>query len=488
MNTPVVDFLRQYPVSGRFHMPGHKGKPFLGCEAWTSLRWPGRITCTRRKGFWRKVRPTPPGFSGRGRLCTARRAPASVSGPCWPWPAGGLGLPGGGGRPECPQSLCLCLRPAGYPGAVAVAGGRQPVQLPPVPGGAGPAADGLSQPPAAVYLTSPDYLGGQADIAAMAQVCHQRNILLLVDNAHGAYLHWLDRHPLDLGADMCCDSAHKTLPVLTGGAYLHLSRRVCPALAAGAKAAMAMFGSTSPFLSHPGLSGSVQPIPADGYAHRLAGTLTKLSALRRQLTSQGWRLLDSDPLRLTVDARAGGLTGHALAQRLAGQGLGGSMPAMSTWCSWSPQRISRRTMPGCAGPWARLALPCPSCPSCRRPGGGRPCPFARPCSVPKKRFRWKAPRAGSAPPLRFPAPPPVPVAVSGEVIGPAALALFRRYAFGKWRWWQTNRVCPCLCERLFHSGFSLFANNHGACCKSGILQQAPCGVSQYFSIPRGRQR
>ena len=35
-STPIVDFVRQYARSGtsRLHMPGHKGQPFLGCEAW----------------------------------------------------------------------------------------------------------------------------------------------------------------------------------------------------------------------------------------------------------------------------------------------------------------------------------------------------------------------------------------------------------------------------------------------------------------------
>ena len=58
----------------------------------------------------------------------------------------------------------------------------------------------------AVYLTSPDYLGNIADVKGIADVCHNHNVLLLVDNAHGAYLHFLDEkmHPLDLGADICC--------------------------------------------------------------------------------------------------------------------------------------------------------------------------------------------------------------------------------------------------------------------------------------------
>ena len=80
--------------------------------------------------------------------------------------------------------------------------------------------------PSAIYLTSPDYLGNIADIKNIADVCHKKGILLLVDNAHGAYLKFLPEslHPIDLGADMCCDSAHKTLPALTGSAYLHISR------------------------------------------------------------------------------------------------------------------------------------------------------------------------------------------------------------------------------------------------------------------------
>lgn len=96
-----------------------------------------------------------------------------------------------------------------------------------------------------VYLTSPDYYGREADIAAIAKEVHGRGGLLLVDNAHGAHLRFLpeDRHPMRLGADLCCDSAHKCLPVLTGGGYLHSN---LPVVKEELKAAMALFGSTSP--------------------------------------------------------------------------------------------------------------------------------------------------------------------------------------------------------------------------------------------------
>jgi arginine/lysine/ornithine decarboxylase len=100
----------------------------------------------------------------------------------------------------------------------------------------------------AVYLTSPDYLGRRADLRAAAEVCRRRRVPLLVDNAHGAYLRFLEenQHPLALGADACCDSAHKTLSCLTGAAYLHLSSRAPEGWAQQAEEALSLFASTSP--------------------------------------------------------------------------------------------------------------------------------------------------------------------------------------------------------------------------------------------------
>lgn len=98
---------------------------------------------------------------------------------------------------------------------------------------------------AAVYLTSPTYYGELSDIPAIAPICHRHGALLLIDNAHGSHLAFLqqDLHPLHLGADMTACSLHKTLPVLTGGAALQLADG---SLAAIAKQKMALFGSTSP--------------------------------------------------------------------------------------------------------------------------------------------------------------------------------------------------------------------------------------------------
>ena len=96
-----------------------------------------------------------------------------------------------------------------------------------------------------VYITSPDYFGRLSDIEKIADLCHEKGAVLLVDNAHGPHLKFLetDLHPLSLGADMTACSLHKTLPVLTGGAVLNINN---DKFVEKAKEKMALFGSTSP--------------------------------------------------------------------------------------------------------------------------------------------------------------------------------------------------------------------------------------------------
>ncbi len=97
----------------------------------------------------------------------------------------------------------------------------------------------------AVLICSPTYFGSLSDISALARVCERHDVKLLVDNAHGAHLIALEDgryHPIVQGAHFVADSAHKTLPAFTGGAFLHSS---C-AMESGLLEAMALFGSTSP--------------------------------------------------------------------------------------------------------------------------------------------------------------------------------------------------------------------------------------------------
>jgi len=176
----------------------------------------------------------------------------------------------------------------------------------------------LPEKPTALYITSPDYLGQTSDIRALAAVCRRHNLLFLVDNAHGAYLKFLpeSRHPIDLGADMCCDSAHKTLPVLTGGAYLHISPSAPPVLKNEARRALALFGSTSPsYLILQSLD-KANPYLA-GHTERLASFLPAVEKTRRNLESRGFYFVGDEPQKLTVAAKAYGYRGTDLARLLA---------------------------------------------------------------------------------------------------------------------------------------------------------------------------
>jgi arginine decarboxylase len=76
-----------------------------------------------------------------------------------------------------------------------------------------------------VMLTRPTYYGVCSDIAAIAEQVHKRGKILAVDEAHGPHLCFHSELPIsamEAGADICVQSAHKTLPALTQGAYLHV--------------------------------------------------------------------------------------------------------------------------------------------------------------------------------------------------------------------------------------------------------------------------
>jgi len=106
---------------------------------------------------------------------------------------------------------------------------------------------------AAVFLTSPDYYGRCADLTAISHVVHQAGLLLLVDEAHGSHFAaapgLFPKTALASGADACVQSAHKTLPALTQGGYLHLAESLLgrePLAAGRMTAALKIFQTSSP--------------------------------------------------------------------------------------------------------------------------------------------------------------------------------------------------------------------------------------------------
>ncbi len=166
--------------------------------------------------------------------------------------------------------------------------------------------------PIAVYITSPDYLGGIADIRSISTICRKHGAILLVDNAHGAYLRFLSpsKHPIDLGADICCDSAHKTLPTLTGCAYLHIGKSAPEFFKDSAKSLMSVFASTSPSYILMSSLDRANAILSDGYPERLREFCELISRLKSKLSDAGYTLIGDEATKLTVATKDYGYLGN----------------------------------------------------------------------------------------------------------------------------------------------------------------------------------
>ena len=423
MTAPIWDFVQRYADGpARLHLPGHKGKAILGCEAYditevagtegliedseanaaalfgsgkTLFSAGGSSQCIRAMlHLALMARPGGAVLAGRN----AHRAFVSAAALCgidpvWLWP-------------ERRESLCACeIRPEHLEDAL-----RR-----------------LPERAAAVYITSPGYLGNLADIPALSEVCRKYGVPLLVDNAHGAYLKFLPRslHPLDQGAAMCCDSAHKTLPVLTGGAYLHIARGAPAAFAENAARAMALFGSTSPsWLILASLDRCNVRLAGD-YPARVARTAERLDTLRALLRGRGWQVQTSDPLRLTL--RGDGFGIAALLRR------GGVEPEYADR-DFCVLMATPENPPGIEGYLAAVLGTAPAPPPAPPPAS--PLPLARCERVCSLREALSAPAetlparealgrvAASVPAV---CPPAIPVAMPGERLGPEALALLDYY-------------------------------------------------------------
>ena len=436
MKTPIADFVRAYSNSqtSRLHMPGHKGASFLGCESFditeisgadalyeadgiiaesersASVLFGTQKTLFSTEGSSQCIRAMlylaitqRPANSSRTIIAARNVHKAFVYAAAlvdfdveWLWPE------------KAGNSLCACPVSAGNLEKV---------------------IKSMPAPPAAVYVTSPDYLGGMQDIRALADVCHRHGTILIVDNAHGAYLRFCEpsMHPMDLGADICCDSAHKTLPVLTGGAYLHISQNTDPSYAECAKQAMALFGSTSPsYLTLCSLDLCNAYLAGD-YREKLAETVKRIDMLCENLAGIGWKISHNEPLKLTIHASACGISGTALAQRLRENGAECEFADTDDLVLMITPENSDADLekvfcavgnPGSENA-ARMPLPAYRA---QRVMSIREAFFAPHESIPAAEAEG---RICAAPTVAC--PPAIPIAVSGEIISPEMTSLFIKY-------------------------------------------------------------
>ena len=328
MQTPICDFVSAYENSRstRLHMPGHKGVTVLGPESRDITEVDGADVLYPAKGIIRESELNAAERFGSG--CTFYSAEGSSLAIRAMLYLIALYAKVHGKRPlVCAArnahkvfitgaalvDLDVCWLFSKEPGSVVAC----PLDLEAVE------ETLIRERPAALYVTSPDYLGNLADIRALSDLCHRHGALLAVDNAHGAYLHFLPTplHPLDLGADLCSDSAHKTLPVLTGGAYLHISKNAPALLHEHAENALSLFASTSPsYLILQSLDAANRYL-ADAFRNELTSMAALLENAQKQLADYGYDVVSGEPMKLTLGTKAIGWRGDELETYLHDRGI-----------------------------------------------------------------------------------------------------------------------------------------------------------------------
>ena len=322
MKTPICDFIENYKNSDtvRAHMPGHKGRGLLGFEGLDITEIPGADSLYEANGIIYESEQNASGLFGVHTFYSTEGSSLCIRAMLHLCTI----------AKEKPLIFAARNAHRSFLSAAALLGadvkwlfpadGETYISCNITPEALEKELSEAEQKPAAVFVTSPDYLGNMLDIKGLSEVCRRAGVLLCVDNAHGAYLKFLPSamHPMELGADMCCDSAHKTLPVLTGGAYLHVAS---DELAQYAKASMALFGSTSPSYLILASLDAANKYLAGGYAERLEKFSASVHELKTKLSDFGYAICGTEPLKITVDAYGYGYSGEEIAGLLAKQGI-----------------------------------------------------------------------------------------------------------------------------------------------------------------------
>ena len=325
MTTPICDFVARYAAVQplRLHMPGHKGRNVLGLEQADITEIPGADVLYHPTGIILESERNAAALFGTGRTVYSTEGsslPIRAMVYLTALYAASLGkrpLIAAGRNAHKVFITAAALLDVDVAWLYPENGGNL-LSCEITPEGLDGYLKNTRELPTAVYITSPDYLGNMADVGGLSKVCRKFGCLLLVDNAHGAYLNFLpeSRHPMALGADLCCDSAHKTLPVLTGGAYLHISGSAPELFSLAADQAMALFASTSPsYLILQSLDKANEALSSSWVEalHRAAGEWEKVKA---RLRIFGYSLAGQEPLKLTILPKDYGYTGDELSRIL----------------------------------------------------------------------------------------------------------------------------------------------------------------------------
>ncbi len=329
MKTPICDFIKRYNNEdiSRFHMPGHKGTSFIGCEKYDLTEISGADSLYQASGIIRESEENATQLFESGKtFFSTEGSSLSIRAICYLAKAYATsnGLD---------SNYILATRNAHSSFISAsvlldfdimwIHSSNNYICSDVNAEILEKHLSSVDKLPFAVYITSPDYLGNTLDILGISKVCKKYNIPLLVDNAHGAYLKFLEKskHPIDLGATMCVDSAHKTLPVLTGGGYLHISKGAPAFFKENAKIALSLFGSTSPsYLILESLDNTNEYIH-NGYKENLSTIINRIDSLKALLIDSGYKIIGNEDLKLTIAPKSYGYYGNELYDILYSNGI-----------------------------------------------------------------------------------------------------------------------------------------------------------------------
>lgn len=305
MDTPIYDFIKQYNKNAvlRLHMPGHKGKGSLGAEALDITEISGADSLFEAKGIIAKSERNAAELFGTGKTlysCEGSTlAIKTMLALCKGQSGGGTVLAGANSH----KSFIFACAELDLTPVFIKAEQRNGLYSAEITAEElDRALGGCAEKPVCVYLTTPDYLGNMPSLPSLVKIAKRYGVYVICDGAHGAYLNFSERGgAISQGVLMCAESAHKTLPVLTGGAYLHISKDAPAYFFENAKSVMSIFGSTSPsYLVLQSLD------LANTYLeYEIKEDLKKSSEnilnLKKRLSKSGVVFTGSEPLKLTVN-------------------------------------------------------------------------------------------------------------------------------------------------------------------------------------------
>ncbi len=181
----------------------------------------------------------------------------------------------------------------------------------------------------AVFVTSPTYNGVTADLVKIAEICHSRGKILLVDEAHGPHLKFHEDLPVsavEAGADMCVQSTHKILSALSQGSVLHVQSDLVDITRV--RRSVSLIQTTSPnYLILASLDLARRQAVMEGEkrlerviraaeaGRKRLNTLKNIFCItRKDILARGY---DMDPTKLTINVTRTGLSGHEIEDILA---------------------------------------------------------------------------------------------------------------------------------------------------------------------------